>query len=80
MKNVDWFDDAACLGTDTESFFPPERGCIPAVVKRICAGCPVQAECLDYSMTFVPVLEGVWGGLGQKQRELLKSRRLRHAG
>lgn len=46
--NRDWIDDAACTQVDPELFFPstednwqPTRD-----AKRICAGCPVAAQCL----------------------------------
>ena len=79
MKNLDWFDDAACLGTDGEAFFPKPGVPISGVVKRICGSCPVSSECLQYSLSFEPALDGVWGGMGHNERKALKGR-LRRAG
>jgi WhiB family transcriptional regulator, redox-sensing transcriptional regulator len=48
-RNLLWHLDAACAGTDPEIFYPldlaPNSAGI-AAAKRICAVCPVRAECL----------------------------------
>jgi len=44
-----WHLDAACVGTDPEVFFPLNLDPASpgmAAAKRVCVGCPVQAECL----------------------------------
>jgi len=45
--------------------------------KLICAGCPLQRECLDEALRH-PVKHGVWGGLNSEERAL-ERRRLRRA-
>jgi WhiB family redox-sensing transcriptional regulator len=79
----DWQLEAACRGTDSDVFFHPdrERGDAreqrEAAAKRICAGCPVQAACLDHALT-VREPYGVWGGMAEHERaELLTERRRR---
>lgn len=76
---MEWSDQAACRGTDPEAYFPAPHVGMSKLVKKICNSCPVQAECLEYSVSFSPVLEGVWGGLGTKDRERMMTRRRRYA-
>ncbi|GAA1189888.1 WhiB family transcriptional regulator [Pseudonocardia alaniniphila] len=48
-RNTLWHLDAACVGADPEVFFPLDLAPVShgvAAAKRICALCPVQAECL----------------------------------
>lgn len=67
-----WTDQALCAQTDPEAFFP-ELGATTLAAKRICATCPVRAECLDYALaTETPKFRhGVWGGLSPRQRDRL---------
>ena len=42
-----WRQDAACLGLDTELFFPvDDRAASVEPPRRVCRGCPVRATCL----------------------------------
>lgn len=58
-----WRERAACLGMDTELFFPVSDAPsgIADVVARVCATCPVIDECRAWART-VPERFGVWGG------------------
>lgn len=71
----DWRDRALCRETDPEAFFP-EKGAPPRDAKRICMGCEVRAECLEFALaTGQPY--GVWGGASERERrKLLKARDL----
>ena len=78
-----WRERAACLDTPSDLFFPDARGRTVAKAiapaQRICARCPVRAECYDYGVaTNAPT--GVWGG--QPFGDLLAKhqRRLRRLG
>jgi hypothetical protein len=64
----------ACRDVDREIFFPPKGGTgVPA--KRICAACPVQADCLAWALaTREP--HGVWGGMSAWQRREMLGGRL----
>ena len=57
-----WRDDAACsrLGVPLEVFFSEDLGDI-AQAKRICAGCPALASCLEGAIQRREPW-GVWGG------------------
>ena len=43
---ADFFDEAACKGTDTAVFFPVSET-FAGEAKEICAACPVAGQCLD---------------------------------
>lgn len=60
-----WSDQAQCLGTDPEAFHTDRRP--PAIVRKICASCPVRPLCRDYSID--NGMSGVWGGLTKAERE-----------
>lgn len=47
--------------------------------QKICEGCPVVDECLEYALT--PPFEkwGVWGGKSEKERRQIRKRRSRTA-
>ncbi len=65
-----WRDDAACVGTDTESFFP-EKGGSTREAKRVCNnGCPVRKECLDFALRERNGVGrfGIYGGLSERER------------
>lgn len=67
----DWMADAACHGL-TEVFFGPirEREAArlrrEAVARRVCATCPVLAECRTYARRVGEV--GFWGGENDEER------------
>jgi WhiB family transcriptional regulator, redox-sensing transcriptional regulator len=46
----EWQDRALCAQTDPEAFFP-EKGGSTREAKKICLGCEVRHECLDYALT-----------------------------
>lgn len=68
-----WMDDAACARVDPDLFFP-ERGERTDLAKAVCFGCPVREECLEYALANNEK-HGVWGGLSERQRRTLRSKR-----
>lgn len=66
----DWKADGACRDLDTALFFP-ERGDSMVEAKRVCAGCPVREECLEYSLDGREVF-GLWGGKSERERRRLR--------
>ena len=68
-----WQERALCAETDPEAFFP-EKGGSTREAKKICTGCEVKAECLEYALSNDERF-GIWGGLSERER-----RRLRRAG
>ena len=65
-----WQADALCAQTDPEAFFP-EKGGSTREAKRICVGCTVKAECLEYALGHDERF-GIWGGLSERERRRLK--------
>ncbi|MGB4967495.1 MAG: WhiB family transcriptional regulator [Candidatus Saccharimonadales bacterium] len=76
----DWRDDAACLGTDPEVFFPEgakrEAALQAEMAKRICKSCVVVETCLKWALE-TGQDSGVWGGHTQDERRALKRRSAR---
>ena len=65
-----WQDRALCAQTDPEAFFP-EKGGSTREAKKICLGCEVRAECLEYALAHDERF-GIWGGLSERERRRLK--------
>jgi len=68
----DWQERALCAQTDPEAFFP-EKGGSTREAKRICLGCEVKDECLEYALAHDERF-GIWGGLSERERRKLKKR------
>ncbi len=65
-----WQERALCAQTDPESFFP-EKGGSTREAKRICTGCEVRDECLEFALANDERF-GIWGGLSERERRRLK--------
>ncbi|ORM35863.1 WhiB family transcriptional regulator [Williamsia sp. 1135] len=65
-----WQDRALCAQTDPEAFFP-EKGGSTREAKRICQGCEVRSECLEYAL-HKDERFGIWGGLSERERRRIK--------
>ena len=73
FEEQSWQERALCAQTDPEAFFP-EKGGSTREAKRICTGCEVRGECLEYALQHDERF-GIWGGLSERERRRLK----RHA-
>jgi WhiB family redox-sensing transcriptional regulator len=69
-QEPDWQERALCAQTDPEAFFP-EKGGSTREAKRICSGCEVRAECLEYALAHDERF-GIWGGLSERERRRLR--------
>lgn len=78
ITHQEWAEKAACIGIPTDMFFLElEEGATDEEkadyrdtvksVKKICAGCPVKAECLDAALEN-DERAGIWGGKTPQQR------------
>ena len=67
-----WQERALCAQTDPEAFFP-EKGGSTREAKKVCTGCDVRSECLDYALQNDERF-GIWGGLSERERRKLKRR------
>lgn len=65
-----WQDRALCAQTDPEAFFP-EKGGSTREAKKICTGCEVKTECLEYALANDERF-GIWGGLSERERRRIK--------
>lgn len=65
-----WQERALCAQTDPEAFFP-EKGGSTREAKKICTGCEVKAECLEYALANDERF-GIWGGLSERERRRIK--------
>ena len=70
--DLSWQERALCAQTDPEAFFP-EKGGSTRDAKRICSGCDVRQQCLDYALANDERF-GIWGGLSERERRKLKKR------
>ena len=73
-----WSRAAACVGIDSEIFFPVRETAddeATAFALEICGECPVRAECLEWALESMP--DGICGGHTAEQRRVM--RRARHA-
>ncbi|WP_175483860.1 WhiB family transcriptional regulator [Modestobacter sp. DSM 44400] len=67
-----WQESALCAETDPEAFFP-EKGGSTREAKKICTGCEVRSECLEYALGNDERF-GIWGGLSERERRRLRRR------
>lgn len=65
-----WAVFSACKDQDPNAFFPTSpEGELQAI--RICQGCTVKMECLEFALE-TKARFGIWGGLTEKQRKALE--------
>ena len=67
---LSWQERALCAQTDPEAFFP-EKGGSTREAKKVCVGCDVRSECLEYALAHDERF-GIWGGLSERERRKLK--------
>lgn len=78
-RELAWKEHAECrrlslTQADMVRVFFPTRGQPVELGRRICARCPVCAECLEFALA--TRAHGVWGGTsGQQRDDILKDRR-----
>ena len=70
-----WQLEASCRGYPAHVFFPDGiRGVellkLEHKAKRICARCPVLAQCRDHALR-VPEAWGIWGAMTSRERAAL---------
>lgn len=69
--STDWRAAGACLAADPDLFFPVAVGSAagPQTSRalRICEGCPVKRQCLEFAIR-TGEAEGIWGGTTPEER------------
>jgi WhiB family redox-sensing transcriptional regulator len=71
-EELSWQERSLCAQTDPEAFFP-EKGGSTREAKKVCIGCEVRSECLEYALANDERF-GIWGGLSERERRRLKKR------
>jgi WhiB family redox-sensing transcriptional regulator len=70
-----WMAEGNCANQPPTTFFPSD-GVGVEVAKKVCEGCPVADQCLEYAL-LNRIDHGVWGGCSERQRRrILRKRRL----
>lgn len=69
----EWRELANCRGVDPDLFYP-ERGASGNEAKKVCRGCVVREECLEWALDNVEKF-GIWGGLSERERLRIRRRR-----
>lgn len=66
-RDTSWMEQAACLNSDPELFFPDQDNARLAdkTAKKICRDCPVKDECRDWADTTRQA--GMWGGTRRRR-------------
>jgi WhiB family redox-sensing transcriptional regulator len=77
LTDTSWQDKGRCAEVDPEAWFP-EKGGSAAPAKKICRGCPVVQECLEYALTN-DIVWGIWGATSPKERRRLRRSRAQEA-
>ena len=72
VDDQSWQERALCAQTDPEAFFP-EKGGSTREAKKVCLGCEVRADCLEYALLHDERF-GIWGGLSERERRRLRRR------
>jgi WhiB family transcriptional regulator, redox-sensing transcriptional regulator len=66
-----WREAGACASVDPDLFFPISaagKGAEQiARARRVCAGCRVRRQCLDFALD-AGEIEGIWGGTTPDER------------
>lgn len=82
-----WVAEAACRTVDPELFFTADlrtgrwsrqQKATIDEAKDVCAGCPVQEQCLAHAMDTRQA--GIWGGTTEGERDALRRTRRRWGG
>ena len=71
LERPAWHAQAACRGQGPEAWYPRKGAVLRPETLRLCAACPVAAECRDAGLT---ENHGVWGGLRAVDRGGLRRR------
>ena len=72
---ANWRSAGACQSADPDLFFPissagpAERQVARA--KKICAGCAVRRECLEFALSH-ELSYGIWGGTTEDERIMMR--------
>ena len=70
-----WMSRGNCRNYPPATFFPSDGVGVDRA-RKICNGCPVLGQCLEYALD-QRIEHGVWGGCSERERRrILKRRRI----
>ena len=69
----EWMARGLCTAIPPSTFFPSDGAGVEAA-RKICADCPVRAECLEHALVN-RIDHGVWGGCSERERRRILKRR-----
>lgn len=70
LSDLWWMDLGRCAEVDPEIFFPEKGGNVKPA-KKVCSGCEVREQCLEYALKH-GIRPGIWGGMSERERRRLK--------
>jgi WhiB family transcriptional regulator, redox-sensing transcriptional regulator len=77
---ANWRASGACLSADPDLFFPIATAGLAGrqitEARRICDGCQVRQQCLDFAMR-TGERHGIWGGTTPEERTAARRQRFR---
>jgi WhiB family transcriptional regulator, redox-sensing transcriptional regulator len=68
-----WMNDGNCRNYPPAVFFPSDGVGVDRA-RKICNGCPVLDECLEFALD-QRIEHGVWGGASERERRRILKRR-----
>lgn len=72
-EGMEWMLAAKCRGVTPGEFFPSDGSGVERAM-RVCDGCPVKTDCLEYALEN-RIEHGVWGGTSERERRRILKRR-----
>ena len=77
--DYDWRDDAICRDTDPALFFPVGTTGLALLqidrAKEVCGECEAARDCLDFALD-TNQDSGIWGGLTEEERRVIRRKRV----
>jgi WhiB family transcriptional regulator, redox-sensing transcriptional regulator len=74
-----WMRNAACRAQGFGAWFSDDFSKEADAARRVCSGCRVRTECLDYALA-AGIGHGLWGGLSAKERAAMAGAARRASG
>lgn len=72
-EGMEWMLVAKCRGAAPGEFFPSDGSGVERAM-RVCQGCPVRDDCLEFALEH-RIEHGVWGGASERERRRILKRR-----
>ena len=73
MNDESWRDDAKCKDMPfSDWIFFPDQSERASEARKVCSGCDVWRQCLEYALNHEDALHGVWGGTTKRERDRMR--------